>query len=180
MTNTPTKTIHTIDALTLEKLLRKGDVTLIDVRELDEYRSERIEGSKLFPLSTFDLEKLPLEGNKPFVLTCRSANRSGQAAQRLLAAGYTEVTHLQGGLNAWKEAGLPIKKQSNAPISLMRQVHIVAGSLVVAGILLGFLVAPGFFVLSGIVGCGLLFSGISDNCMMANLLAKLPYNQVNS
>jgi hypothetical protein len=39
MTNTPTKTIHTIDALTLEKLLRKGDVTLIDVRELDEYRS---------------------------------------------------------------------------------------------------------------------------------------------
>ena len=177
MTNTPTKTIHTIDALTLEKLLHKGDVTLIDVRELDEYRSERIEGSKLFPLSTFDLEKLPLEGNKLFVLTCRSANRSGQAAQRLLAAGYTEVTHLQGGLNAWKQAGLPLKRQSNAPISL-RQVHIVAGSLVVTGILLGSLVTPGFFVLSGLVGCGLLFSGISDNCMMANLLAKLPYNQV--
>jgi hypothetical protein len=88
------------------------------------------------------------------------------------------VTHLQGGLNAWKQAGLPLKRQSNAPISLMRQVHIVAGSLVVTGILLGSLVTPGFFVLSGLVGCGLLFSGISDNCMMANLLAKLPYNQV--
>jgi rhodanese-related sulfurtransferase len=65
----------------------------------------------------------------------------------------------------------------NAPISLMRQVQIVAGSLVFAGTMLGVFVAPGFLILSGFVGAGLIFAGVTDTCAMANLLAKLPYNQ---
>ena len=60
----------------------------------------------------------------------------------------------------------------------MRQVQIIAGSLVLTGTLLGIFVAPGFLFLSGFVGAGLLFAGVSGTCMMANILGKLPYNQI--
>jgi hypothetical protein len=59
----------------------------------------------------------------------------------------------------------------------MRQVQIVAGSMALAGALLAWLVSPWFIALSGFVGAGLMFAGITDTCMMAMLLAKLPYNQ---
>jgi rhodanese-related sulfurtransferase len=94
-----------------------------------------------------------------------------------LGAGFQEVIHLQGGLNAWKQAGYPTVINKNAPISIMRQVQIVAGSLILTGTLLGAFVSPNFLFLSGFVGAGLLFAGISNTCAMAMLLAKLPYNQ---
>jgi hypothetical protein len=56
-------------------------------------------------------------------------------------------------------------------------VQIVAGSLALAGALLAWLVSPWFMMLSGFVGAGLMFAGLSDTCMMAMLLAKLPYNR---
>ncbi|MGL5035571.1 MAG: rhodanese-like domain-containing protein [Microcystaceae cyanobacterium] len=178
MTPTPVKSVKTIEAIALQTLLNQEAVTLIDVRETGEYANERIHGAKSFSLSSFDPQKLPIEKNKPFILYCQSGNRSGQAAQKLLAADYGEVTHLQGGLNAWKQAGLPTEKTANAPISIMRQVQIVAGSLVLTGVVLGTLVAPGFYLLSGFVGAGLMFAGISGTCLMGDLLSKLPYNQV--
>ena len=64
-----------------------------------------------------------------------------------------------------------------APISIMRQVQIVAGTLVLLGVLLGWLVSPWFFALSAFVGAGLTFAGISGTCAMANLLGFLPYNR---
>lgn len=178
MTAITPKTLKTISPVTLQQLLEQNAVTLIDVREAGEYASEHIQGAKLFSLSTFDPQKLPVEGNQTFILMCQSSNRSGQAAQRLLKAGYQEVIHLQGGLNAWKQAGLPLEKNANSPISIMRQVQIVAGSLVLSGVILSVLVAPGFLWLSGFVGAGLMFAGISGTCLMGNLLAQLPYNQV--
>ncbi|WP_413168420.1 DUF2892 domain-containing protein [Capilliphycus salinus ALCB114379] len=59
----------------------------------------------------------------------------------------------------------------------MRQVQIVAGSLVLTGTLLGALVSPWFLLLSGFVGAGLTFAGITNTCALALLLAKLPFNQ---
>jgi rhodanese-related sulfurtransferase len=60
----------------------------------------------------------------------------------------------------------------------MRQAQIVAGGLVLAGVLLSVLVAPGWIWLSGFVGAGLMFAGISGFCGMARLLAAMPWNQV--
>ena len=178
MTTTPVKSVKTIEAIALQTLLNQEAVTLIDVRETGEYANERIQGAKLFSLSSFDPQKLPIENNKPFILYCQSGNRSGQTAQKLLATDYGEITHLQGGLNAWKQAGLPTEKTPHAPISIMRQVQIVAGGLVLTGVILGTFVAPGFYFLSGFVGAGLMFAGISGTCLMGDLLSKLPYNQI--
>jgi rhodanese-related sulfurtransferase len=172
-----TDQLKMVDATTLKKWLEQDSITLIDVREPSEHAGEHISGSIVVPLSTFDPLNLPISDSKPFVLYCQTSNRSGQAAQKLLAAGFEEVTHLQGGLNSWKQAGYPTIINKNAPISIMRQVQIVAGSLVLIGTLLGVFVSPNFLFLSGFVGAGLLFAGISNTCAMAMLLAKLPYNQ---
>lgn len=87
--------------------LRNGEILLVDVREANEYAFERIHGALLFPLSTFDPGALPAEGRK-LVLQCGSGKRSLMAAHKLQAAGHAQLTHLAGGLQAWKAAGLPV------------------------------------------------------------------------
>jgi rhodanese-related sulfurtransferase len=87
--------------------LRNGEILLIDVREANEYAFERIHGALLFPLSTFDATALPAEGRR-LVLQCGSGKRSLMAAHKLQAAGHVHLTHLAGGLQAWKAAGLPV------------------------------------------------------------------------
>lgn len=169
--------IQEIDANTLKQWLETDQVQLIDVREAGEYASERIKGSTLMPLSNFNPQTIEIIPGKTLVLHCQSSNRSGKAAQKMIENGFNNVIHLSGGLNAWKEAGYPVEKSKNAPISIMRQVQIVAGSLVFLGTILGAFVSPKFLILSGFVGAGLIFAGISGFCGMAVLLAKLPYNK---
>lgn len=169
--------LQTIDAKTLKRWLDAGTVDLVDVREPAEYAGEHIPGAILVPLSQFDLSQIPSDTHKKLILQCQSGTRSAQAAQKLLANGLEQVTHLQGGLTAWKQAGYATETNKNAPISLIRQVQIVAGSLVLLGILLGAFVSPWFLILSGFVGAGLTFAGITGNCTLAMLLAKLPYNR---
>lgn len=172
--------LQTVDAHNLKQLLEQQAITLIDVREPAEYATEHIPGARLVSLSKFDPRKVPQDENTQVVLYCRSGNRSTMAAQKLFDTGFTRVTHLEGGMGAWKQAGYPTKIDKNAPISLMRQVQIVAGSLVLTGTLLGAFVSPWFLILSGFIGAGLMFAGITDTCALGMLLAKLPYNQRSS
>ncbi|WP_338462721.1 rhodanese-like domain-containing protein [Synechococcus elongatus IITB7] len=160
----------------LQTLLEREEVLLLDVREVAEYQAEHVAGAHLYPLS--QIAQLPLPASdRPIVLTCQSGMRSQKAAAKLRQQGLT-ITELQGGLNAWKQQGLPtVGQTAKAPISLMRQVQIVAGSLVLLGVILSLTVAPAWIGLSGFVGAGLVFAGVSGTCLMANLLAELPWNR---
>ncbi|MCT7985499.1 rhodanese-like domain-containing protein [Laspinema sp. A4] len=178
MITNQTNQLLDIDALTLKNSLEEQKITLIDVREPGEFAGEHIKGATLLPLSQFDPNSPKLQGKKDIVLYCQSGNRSRQAAQKLLAAGVPDVMQLKGGITGWKQAGYPIEVNKNAPISIFRQVQIVAGTLMFTGTVLGYFVSPGFLILSGFVGAGLVFAGISNTCAMGMLLAKLPYNQV--
>ncbi|NJO77357.1 MAG: rhodanese-like domain-containing protein [Cyanobacteria bacterium RM1_2_2] len=169
--------LETINAHILKQLWNEQAVTLVDVREPAEHAAEKIPGSMLIPLSSFDPAKVAHDPSKLTVLYCRSGNRSAQAAQKLLTAGVNKVAHLEGGLSAWVQMGYPTQIDKKAPMSLMRQVQIAAGSLVVIGTALGALVSPWFLVLSGFVGSGLIFAGITDTCALGMLLAKMPWNQ---
>lgn len=62
-------------------------------------------------------------------------------------------------------------------LSLLRQAQLVAGAMALAGFVLGTFVAPGFHLLSGVVGVGLLHAGLSGRCGMASLLGRLPWNR---
>jgi rhodanese-related sulfurtransferase len=169
--------LQLVDALTLQDLIERQQVYLIDVREPSEYAAEHIPGAKLLPLSQFQPEQIPFQHDTKVVLYCQSGNRSNQAAQKLMNAGFSELAQLQGGITSWKKLNYPTKINKNAPISLMRQVQIVAGSLVFTGTVLGAFISPWFLILSGSVGAGLVFAGVSNTCAMGMLLAKLPYNQ---
>ncbi len=162
---------------TLKNWHDQKSIHLIDVREPHEYQTERIAGAVLSPLSSLEPEQLRHLTDRPIIIYCQSGRRSAQALQQLTIAEFTDIGHLDGGLGAWKKAGYPTQKNANAPISLFRQIQIVAGSLVVIGTTLGALVSPWFLLLSGFVGCGLVFAGVTNTCALGLLLAKLPYNQ---
>jgi protein-S-isoprenylcysteine O-methyltransferase Ste14 len=84
---------------------------------------------------------------------------------------------VEGGIDAWRESGLPVDRDERQPIEMSRQVHIAAGSLVVLGGILGFFVSPLFYALSAFVGAGLIVAGVSGLCTLARMLAHAPWNQ---
>lgn len=168
--------IREIDPATLKNWLDTDRVTLIDVREADEHARERIAGSRLAPLSRFDPLSIPQSNGKATVLYCRSGRRSSEAARHLLAAGHAEPMHLAGGIEGWKAAGFAAEFNTKAPISIMRQVQITIGAAVLAGSVLAATVSPWFLLLTGFMGAGLLFAGLSGTCGLASVLARMPWN----
>src|SRR5947207_4866397 len=177
MESPTTKTMHEVEVSMLKAWMEGGEAILIDVREPPEFATEHIPGARLLPLSTFDPTRVPQEAGKKVVLHCVMGMRSAQAGQKLLDAGYTTVYNFRGGVQAWKEAGYTTVQSQRTSLSLPRQVHIVSGSLVLLGTVLGAVVSPWFLLLSGIVGAGLVYAGVSDTCGVTMLLAQLPYNR---
>ncbi|WP_375549185.1 rhodanese-like domain-containing protein [Oceanicaulis alexandrii] len=90
----------------VEKALKAGEIILVDVREPGEYENERIPGALLLPLSTFDPAALPTGQGRKVVLHCAAGGRSGKALQACAAAGSEVITHMEGGMGAWKASGL--------------------------------------------------------------------------
>lgn len=161
----------------LQSRLQSNEVILIDIREASEYAREHIQGARLVPLAAIDGYDFNAETQKTAVFTCRSGNRTAMNAARLLAKGFREVHMLAGGLEAWKQAGLPVQRNAAAPLELQRQVQIAAGGLAFLGAVLAWLVSPGFILLSGFVGAGLMVAGMTGFCGMAHLLAVMPWNR---
>jgi rhodanese-related sulfurtransferase len=168
----------TITPAEAARLLRDEGATLVDVREPDEHARERIPGARNLPLSQLEEAELALLEGRPVVFHCRSGARTAGHAGRLAArAGACEAFVVEGGLEAWKRAGLPVAEDRRQPLELMRQVQIAAGSMVVAGVLLGLLVSPWFHALPGFVGAGLVFAGASGTCGLARVLRLMPWNR---
>jgi len=163
-----------IDVATARRLIGEGAV-LVDVREPDERAREHIPGTQHAPLSS--LQRLEAPGAMAVIFHCRSGARTGANAARLGEAAECEAYLLEGGLEAWKRAGQPVSADKRQPIEIMRQVQIVAGSLVVLGVVLGLWIAPPFFAISAFVGAGLVFAGSTGWCGMAKLLALMPWNR---
>ncbi|TWB40968.1 rhodanese-like domain-containing protein [Nitrospirillum viridazoti] len=95
-----------LDPVTAHGMIRDGHAVLIDVRELGEYAAEHIPGALLHPLSGFDPRALPQDG-AALILQCGSGKRSATAMAKCRAAGVACCGHIQGGIMAWKAAGLP-------------------------------------------------------------------------
>ena len=161
----------------LNAQLPSGRLSIVDVREPMEFAGGHIAGSRNIPLAQLAEAPLP-EG--PLVVVCQSGARSERGVAVLGRRGLTAgVTDLEGGLIAWQAAQLPLERRKGAPLPLMRQVQIAAGSLVLLGVILSQAIAPGWIWLSGFVGAGLVFAGVSGFCGMARLLAVLPWNRVS-
>lgn len=169
----------TLPTLTPDEARRRiadGSAILIDIREAAEHAREAIPGAMSHPLSALDAAALA--GSPVAVIFhCQGGKRTSDNAGRLKACGVGEAYLLEGGLSAWKSAGFETRIDRGKPIEMQRQVQIAAGSLILAGFVLAWLVSPLFLGLSAFVGAGLVFSGISGWCGMAHLLGLLPWNR---
>jgi rhodanese-related sulfurtransferase len=94
----------------LKELIAKDkDLQLIDVRSAGECAGGRIAGARNIPVGDIVSRSGELNKNKALVVYCHSGQRSAMALQRLVKAGYAQTKHLNGGISAWKGAGLPVK-----------------------------------------------------------------------
>lgn len=164
--------LERISPVQARSLIDQGAL-LVDIREADEHARQRIPGSRHMPLA-----RLEAVGDAPAVIFhCRSGMRTQANAGQLAAAAQCDAYLLEGGIEAWRKAGLPVAEDRKAPLEIMRQVQIAAGLLVLTGVVLGFAMNPAFFGISAFVGAGLTFAGISGWCGMARLLALMPWNR---
>nr|WP_301273187.1 rhodanese family protein [Acetobacter oryzoeni] len=149
--------------------------SLVDIRSADEYAREHIPGARNVPLDR--IGDLSHDG-RPIVFHCKSGMRTSANTKRLEAVTDGIPAYiLQGGIDAWRQAGLPTITDRSQPLEIMRQVQITAGTMVLTGVLLGLFVSPGFFGLSAFVGVGLMFAGVTGWCGMATLLRVMPWNR---
>jgi rhodanese-related sulfurtransferase len=173
--NSPIKTLppHAVYAA----LQNNPRARLIDVRTPGEFATVHAAPAELHPLDRIGNEPFgPLDDDAPLFVICKSGARAGQACAKLAATGRKGLVLVEGGTDAWVAAGLPVVR-GKGTISLERQVRIAAGSLVLLGVGLGFLLHPACFGLSAFVGAGLVFAGLTDTCGMAMLLARMPWNR---
>lgn len=179
MTNTIPSS-GTIAAAELRRLRsEEPGLRILDVRTGGEFESGHIPGAFNVPLATLGEHAEALAAvDQPVVLVCQSGGRATTAHERLARAGKASVHVLDGGMNAWLSSGGDIAAGERSRWPMDRQVRLVAGSLVVAGVLAS-TVLPRAKWLAGGVGAGLVFSALTDTCAMANVLAKLPYNRTD-
>jgi rhodanese-related sulfurtransferase len=159
------------------KKLSEPNIVLLDVRtaqELDQI-SVKADNVKHIPLQSLASSIGTISPRNSYYVLCGTGRRATMAAMSLMQNGFADVAVIEGGINAWDKAKLPVNKIAG-PISLERQVRIIAGCLIAVGSLLA-LVNTWFIIIPLWVGCGLLFAGVSNSCMMAMLLMKLPYNK---
>jgi rhodanese-related sulfurtransferase len=172
-------TTETIDPKAAERLIAQGRAVLVDIREPFEHARESIEGARLVPLTRLATHDFaPERARHPAVIFhCQGGNRTQANASKLGACGFSKTYMLKGGIDGWKQAGLPANLDRSKPIALQRQVQIAAGGLILLGFALALTVSPWFAGLAAFVGAGLLFAGISGWCGMAKLLAVMPWNR---
>jgi rhodanese-related sulfurtransferase len=159
-----------------------GNVELIDVRTPVEFRDDHVSFARNVPLHQLDATILAVDRSgtsQPLYVICQSGARGKQACEKLLAAGDANVVNVEGGIQNWVLAGLPVVRGQKT-ISLERQVRIAAGLLVLIGALLSYFAHPYWMALPAIVGAGLVFAGITDTCGMGMLLAKMFWNQARN
>ena len=166
----------------LREAVRSGasDLVVVDVRSPGEFAAAQIRGSYNLPLDALPgvASQLSSLRDETVVLVCRTGMRAGQAETILRNAGLESARVLPGGIEGWEQAELPLDR-GRGTWAIERQVRAIAGGLVLTGVLGSVFVHRKLVWLSGFVGGGLLFAGLTDFCGMAKLLMLLPYNRAN-
>ena len=125
-----TAILHKLSPDEVRERIDAGRAVLVDIREADEFARSHVRGAQSQPLSTWEKAHLNIDPRADVIFTCRSGMRTAGACDRLATRVNGDAFVLDGGLDAWAKAGLPIETHADAPMEIMRQVQIAAGSLV--------------------------------------------------
>jgi sulfur-carrier protein adenylyltransferase/sulfurtransferase len=93
-----------------EQEIEGGDVVLVDTREPHEYEEAHLEGARLVPPGVLqdEIGSVVPDRSQRVLLYCRVGNRSARAVEQMVELGYENVAHVEGGILAWQEQGLPV------------------------------------------------------------------------
>jgi rhodanese-related sulfurtransferase len=170
--------MKTISAQTLKEKMSDdiGDEILLDVREPYEHKNMRIPLAENIPYGEISdaIERLKSIGT--VYVHCTTGGRSARVCQVLEQHG-VNVVNVEGGIESWREAGFEVLGKGKHVIPIMRQVMIVAGTLVSVGMLFGMFMSSWWYILPAFVGAGLLFAGITGICFTTRLLLLMPWNR---
>jgi rhodanese-related sulfurtransferase len=170
----------TISPCELAGILGSGHpVQLLDVRTPREYASAHVPGAKLIPLNELHVDEVLARHKREtsIYVLCQAGARAQRAIAQFELAGCEDCILVEGGMQAWINAGLPVHRGAREVLPLMRQVQIVVGALSAAGAFAALVVNRWFATLPLLIGCGLLFAGVTGACGMALLLARMPWNR---
>jgi len=99
--------------------IRRSDpvrpAVLLDVREADEFRQVRVEGSLFIPMSELAARVDEIPRDRPVIVLCASGARSGNVTAHLRSEGWEDVGNVAGGISAWERMGLPVKRGNLEP-----------------------------------------------------------------
>ncbi len=100
----------TVDTLGATRLINDTGAVIVDVRPAAEFAAGHLPNARNIPLSDLEKRAGELPANKPVLVCCASGVSSGKASALLRRNGREEVFNLAGGLQAWRQAGLPVVK----------------------------------------------------------------------
>jgi hypothetical protein len=142
-----------------------------------------VPGAKLIPLDDLNPDSFQRQHGSeeiPVYVLCQSGGRARKAIEKLERGGVQGCVLVEGGTQGWIDAGLPTERALSTVLPLMRQVQITVGLISAAGAALALTINPLFAIIPLVMGCGLLFAGLTGMCGLALLLAKMPWNRVQS
>ena len=169
----------TIAPLELQALrARTPSPFILDVRSVLEFEGERIEGARNIPVDQLEMRLSEVPEHEEVLVVCRTGIRATIAAASLARAG-RRARVLEGGMLAWRRAHLPVR-EGRKRLAIDRQVQLIAGTMVLAGVGLGAFVNPWFLALAAFFGAGLTVAGATGTCGLALLLMKMPWNRPSS
>lgn len=156
---------------------------IIDVREKDEFSAEHVANSIHLPLSEFQRQApgvLSQLRDREILILCRSGNRAKMAMQQIAGFGIdANCKVIEGGILEWKKQGKPTVALKKGHLPIIRQVQMTAGGISLASVIATFAVDPRFSAIAGAVGAGLFIAGATGTCLLAEILAKMPWNRTN-
>ena len=168
--------MNEISAKEFNEKLKHENITVIDVRTIDEFKRSYIPGVINIPTEVVHNHQDIFKSRDVYVI-CNSGNRSAMVIREFESKGVTHLVNVQGGMMEWVKHGFSILGNQKQVMPMMRQVMIVAGLMILIGVGLHFYVDPKGIYLSGFVGAGLFYAGASGNCYMTKVLGKLPWNK---
>jgi rhodanese-related sulfurtransferase len=99
-----------LDTLGATRLINDTNAIVLDVRASGEFESGHLPNARNIPLDDLERRAGDLPAGRPVIVCCATGARSAKAAASLRKAGRQDVFNLDGGLNAWRQAGLPVVK----------------------------------------------------------------------
>lgn len=175
------RTPQKVSPAAVATLLQSGKpCQVLDVRSLGEWEAAHLAGATHQSLDVLNPEDWRRRAENaqqgPLFVLCQAGGRATRAASILCASG-VPCSVIEGGLDAWRAAGLPVVLGRSKVLPLMRQVQIVIGLVSGVGSALAIWKDPMFGFIPLAMGAGLLFAGLSGTCGLALLMAKMPWNR---